>query len=142
RTTADVRGYVGLLRQTVLAVRGLSVSSNKPLPVYEQSLVGGAANLRGYDLGYWANDNLAAVSAELRLPFTGPRSIGRFGMKAFVDAAAAYAAGAKMADQHLETGYGAGIYMHLTILSMSFDVGWPDKGGGPNLHFGMGIAFK
>lgn len=142
RTTADVRGYVGLLGQSVLAVRGLSVSSNKPLPAYEHSLLGGSANLRGYDLGHQANDNLAAVSAELRLPITSPLSVGRFGLKVFVDAAASYAAGAKMKDQHLETGYGAGLYMHLTILSLSFDVAWPDAGGGPNLHFGMGVAFK
>ena len=59
---ADVRGYLGLFKQTVLAVRGLSITSNRALPPYEHSLLGGAANLRGYGAGYKAGDNLAAVS--------------------------------------------------------------------------------
>jgi outer membrane protein assembly factor BamA len=49
---ADLRGYVGLFGQTVLAVRGLSVTSDRALPRYEHNLLGGAANLRGYDAGY------------------------------------------------------------------------------------------
>src|SRR5687767_7122662 len=35
RRTADLRGYAGLFRQTVLAVRALSVTSNAELPPYE-----------------------------------------------------------------------------------------------------------
>ena len=56
----------------MLAVRGLSITTDAPLPVYEQNLLGGAANLRGYDAGYKAGDNLAAASAELRIPLTSP----------------------------------------------------------------------
>ncbi len=141
RTTTDLRGYVGVIGQTVLAVRGLSIVSPDPLPSYEQGLLGGSASLRGYDAGYQADDNLAAVSAELRVPITSPLSIGRFGLKLFTDAGATYAAGARMKDQHLATGYGAGLYAHLTILSLSLDVGYA-KEQGANVHFGMGVAFK
>ena len=44
----DARGYVGLFGQTVLAVRGLSITTDRPLPIYEHNLLGGSANLRGY----------------------------------------------------------------------------------------------
>ena len=66
-----------------------AASASRParaLPPYEHNLLGGAANLRGYAAGYKAGDNLAAVSAELRIPITSPLSIGRFGVKAFADA--------------------------------------------------------
>ena len=141
RRTADVRGYVGLLGQTVLAVRGLSVTSKTPLPLYEQNLLGGDANLRGFDAGYKANDNIAAVSAELRIPVTSPLSLGRFGIKVFTDAGAAYAAGERMADQKLEAGYGAGLYFHMTILRMSFDVA-KAKNQSWKWHFGLGVTFQ
>jgi outer membrane protein assembly factor BamA len=141
RTTTDVRAYVGVIRQTVLAVRGLSIASSDPVPVYEQSLLGGSSTLRGYDAGYKASDNIAAVSAELRMPITSPLSIGRFGVKVFADAGAAYAAGSRLSDQKLEAGYGAGVYMHLTIVRLSLDVARSDKGHA-RMHFGFGVTFR
>lgn len=142
RKTADVRGYLGLFGQTVLAVRGLSVTSDTPLPSYEHSLLGGSANLRGFDAGFKADDNLAAVSAELRIPLTSPLNIGRFGVKAFVDAGTAYASGAKLKDQHLDhRGIGGGVYLHLTVLSLALDVA-KARGGDTRFHFGMGVTFK
>ena len=141
RRTADVRAYAGVLGQTVLAVRGLSVTSKTPLPLYEQNLLGGDANLRGFDAGYTANDNVVAVSAELRIPVTSPLSIGRFGVKVFTDAGAAYAAGEQLADQKLEAGYGGGVYFHMTILRMSLDVA-KAKDQSWKWHFGLGVTFQ
>ena len=139
---ADVRGYLGLFGQTVLSVRGLSITSNRALPPYEHNLLGGAANLRGYEAGYKAGDNLVAVSAELRIPVTSPLSIGRFGVKAFVDAGAVYGAGEKLEDQDLvDRGIGAGIYLHLTVVSASLDVA-RSRSGDTRYHFGMGVTFK
>ncbi len=142
RRTADVRGYVGLFRGTVLALRALTVTSTTPLPPYEHNLLGGAANLRGYDAGFKANDNLAAVSAELRVPVTSPLSIGRFGVKVFVDAGTAYPFGDKLSDQALsDRGIGAGAYMHLTVVSVSLDVA-RSREGNTRVHFGLGVTFK
>jgi outer membrane protein assembly factor BamA len=141
RRTADVRGYLGLFGQNVLAVRGLSVTSKEPLPIYEQNLLGGEYNLRGFDAGYKANDNLAALSAELRIPITSPLSIGRFGLKVFTDAGTAYAAGERLADQDLERGYGGGVYFHMTILRMSLDVA-KSKDQKLQWHFGLGVTFR
>jgi outer membrane protein assembly factor BamA len=137
----DARGYVGLFGQMVLAVRGLSVVTDTPLPIYEQNLLGGAGNLRGYEAGYKSGDNLGAASAELRIPITAPLNIGRFGVKAFVDWATVYAAGDKLSDQTFERGIGAGMYLHLTILSLSLDVARSDTGN-TRFHFGMGVTFK
>ena len=107
RRTADVRAYARAVRPDACSPSAACrVTSKTPLPLYEQNLLGGDANLRGFDAGYKANDNIAAVSAELRIPVTSPLSIGRFGVKVFTDAGAAYAAGERMADQKLETGYG------------------------------------
>jgi outer membrane protein assembly factor BamA len=142
RRTADVRVYVGLFRGTVLAVRGLSVTSTAALPAYEHNLLGGAANLRGYDAGFKANDNIAAVSGEIRIPVTPPLSIGRFGVKAFADAGAAYGFGERLKDQRLrDRGIGAGAYVHLTVLSMSLDVA-RSREGNMRFHFGLGVTFK
>lgn len=138
---ADVHGYVGLFGQTVLALRGLSVTSDRALPPYEQLLLGGAANLRGFDAGYKAGDNLAALSAELRIPITSPLSIGLFGLKAFVDAGTVYGVNDKLSDQSLDRGVGAGVYFHLTVVSISLDVA-KARGGDTRVHFGLGVTFK
>ena len=142
RRTADVSGYLGLPGQSVLTVRALSLTSTAPLPDYEKALLGGAATVRGYDVGYRADDNLAALSAELRVPVTSPMSVGRFGVKAFVDAGTAYAHGLKLSDQHLDLGYGGGAYLHLTIISLSLDVARGHETGKYRWHFGMGVTFK
>ena len=142
QTRADVRGYLGLFHQTVLAVRGLSITTNEPLPAYEHVLLGGAANLRGYDAGYAAGDNLLAVSAELRVPVTPPLNIGRFGVKAFIDAGTVYTAGEKLGDQHLnDRGIGGGVYLQLPLIYMSLDVA-RSRQGDTQFHFGMGVTFK
>jgi len=142
RRTADVSGYLGLPGQSVLAVRALSLTSSAPLPDYEKALLGGASTVRGYDVGYRADDNLASVSAELRLPITSPMSVGRFGVKAFVDAGTAYPHGLKLGDQHLDLGYGGGAYLHLTFISLSLDVARGHETGKYRWHFGMGVTFK
>jgi len=142
RRTADVRGYVGLFRGTVLALRGVSVTSTAALPPYEHNLLGGAANLRGYDAGFEANDNLAAASAELRIPLTSPLSIGRFGVKAFVDVGTAYPFGEKLEDQAgFNRGIGGGAYLHLTIVNVSLDVA-RSREGDTRFHFSLGVTFK
>jgi len=140
-TKADVRGYVGLFGQMVLAVRGLSVTTDTPLPVYEHNLLGGGANLRGYDAGYKAGDNLAAASAELRIPITSPLNVGRFGVKAFVDWGTIYGVGDKLADQTFDRGIGGGAYLHLTVVSLSLDVA-RSQTGNTRFHFGLGVTFK
>jgi outer membrane protein assembly factor BamA len=143
RSTTDVRGYVGLVRSTVLALRAMNILASDTVPPFEQSLLGGDRTLRGFDFGYRAGDNLASLSAELRMPITSPLSIGRFGVKAFVDAGTVYPHGASLSDQRFEQGAGGGVFMSWAVLRMGLDVAWPISGTShsPNWHFGLGIAF-
>ncbi|MGH9201822.1 MAG: BamA/TamA family outer membrane protein, partial [Vicinamibacterales bacterium] len=142
RWSADARGYVGLIRSSVLALRVASIRASDPLPQYEQALLGGTSMLRGYEFGYRAGDNLAAVSSEIRVPITSPVSMGRLGLKTFVDAGTVYSSGAKLGDQHFDRGIGAGVFFTATVVRAGLDVAWPERGNGkPRWHFGLGVTF-
>lgn len=142
RWSGDVRGYVGLIGSSVLALRAASVRASDPLPAYEQALLGGASMLRGYAFGYRAGDNLAVMSAEVRVPVTSPLNMARFGVKAFIDAGTVYSAQAKLGDQRFDRGVGAGVFLTATILRAGLDVAWPQTGNKkPRVHFGLGVTF-
>jgi outer membrane protein assembly factor BamA len=141
RWTTDLRGYVGLFRSTVLALRGSASVSDTPLPLFEQGLLGGPSSLRGYPTGHRAGDNVASVSAELRYPLTPPLvSAARFGLKAFVDGGAAWAAGGRLKDQPFERGIGTGVYVGIGPVVLDLDIAWPETGK-PRAHFGLGVSF-
>ena len=143
RLTTDVSGYVGLFGSTVFALRAANVRADGPVPAFEQSLLGGAANLRGFDYGYRADDNRAVLSAELRVPLTSPLLLGRFGIKAFVDAGTVYPSGAKLSDQQFDRGVGGGVFMSWAVMRMGLDVAWPVSTDSrkPRWHFGLGVTF-
>ena len=141
RWTSDVRGYVGLIRSSVLALRFTTVRASDPLPLYEQPLLGGTATLRGYDMGYRASDNLAAMSAEVRVPITSPLHIGRFGVKGFVDVGTVFADGEKLRDQQFDRGIGGGVFVTATVFRAGLDVAWPRHDSSPHWHFGLGVTF-
>jgi hemolysin activation/secretion protein len=124
----------------VLALRAQFSRVTAPLPPSEQALLGGSDSLRGYATGYRAGDNLAAVSAELRVPFTSPLRIGRFGVKAFVDAGTVWPDGERLANQRFDRGIGGGVYAGIAVLMFDLDVAWPESGG-PRVHVGMGVTF-
>jgi outer membrane protein assembly factor BamA len=140
RLSLDARGYAGLPGASVLAVRGAVVRADAPLPPAEQALVGGGSTLRGYRAGHAAGDGLALLSVEARLPLTSPLSVGRFGVKAFVDAAAAWDAGTSLASRRFERGAGAGVYFGAAALAVNVDVGWPESGK-PRVHAAVGVSF-
>jgi outer membrane protein assembly factor BamA len=140
RLTFDGRGYVGLFRQIVLAVRGQSITSPDPLPPFEQALLGGVPSLRGWDVGSSVGDNLAAASAEIVMPLTSPlQQFAKLGVKAFYDVGATYAAGQRMEDQRFESGYGAGVFLHATVFTFGLDLGWRQGRGTPNAHVQLGV---
>jgi hypothetical protein len=143
RWTTDLRGFVGLFGSTVLALRAATVTARASLPPYEQALLGGTSTLRGYDFGYRADDNLAALSAELRVPLTSPLILAKLGVKGFVDAGTVYPHGARLSDQVFDRGAGAGVFMTWTVLRMGLDVAWPIGAptNRPQWHFGLGVTF-
>ncbi len=145
RLTSDLRGYVGLIGSSVLAVRGVTSQAGRPLPAYEQALLGGNSVLRGYALGYRLGDNLVAMSAEIRIPVTSPLHVGRFGMKAFVDAGTVYDARARLSDQRFDRGVGGGVFFTATVIRAGLDVAWPvsapEGSKRPQWHVGLGVTF-
>ena len=140
RMTMDARGFVGLFGQTVLAVRAFHVRAADPLPPYEQSLLGGAATVRGFPLGFRMGDRLAAGSAELRVPLSSPRHLSRLGVAVFADTGAVYTASSALSDATWDTGVGAGVFLQAPLVSLRLDVA-RGLGSGTRAHFTLGVTF-
>ncbi len=140
RWATDLRGYVGLIRGSVLALRAQTVRAGGALPPSEQVLLGGSDSLRGYRAGYRAGDGFAATSAEVRVPLNSPLSVGRFGAKVFVDTGTAWPAGMPLSKQQFDHGAGGGIYFGAAALTAGLDVAWP-RHGHARWHFGLGLTF-
>jgi outer membrane protein assembly factor BamA len=119
RTDLEARGYLGLPGQAVVVGRVLRQDSNRPLPDYERPLLGGLHSLRGFGAGSMVGDTLVSASMELRLPLTSPLSVGKFGVSAFVDAAAIYDKGARLYSQPFERGVGGGLWMAATVFRLN-----------------------
>jgi outer membrane protein assembly factor BamA len=140
RLRSDLRGYLGLLGQSVLAVRALHVMSDTPLPPFERALIGGASTVRGSEFGYASGDNMAVGSVEVRLPLNSPLNIGRLGMSVFADVGAAYDRGTALADADYRWGYGAGLFFSATVFKLNLDVATDGKGGA-RVHAASGFRF-
>lgn len=140
RVRTDLRGYLGLIGQSVLAVRGLHVMSDTPLPAFERALLGGASTLRGSAFGFAAGDNMAVGSIELRVPISSPLSLGRLGVNVFADVGAAYDRGTALADANYQWGYGAGAFFSATVFKLNLDVA-TDGHGHTRAHLASGFRF-
>ena len=138
RVASDVRAYVGLMGSTVLALRAQAATSSAPLPPYEQALLGGSASLRGVRLGSAVGDNLLGGSIEVRVPLSSPLRAGRLGVRAFVDAAATWDVGERIANQRFGVGAGGGVYLGIGPFTASLDAA--RSGGRTRLHVGMGTG--
>jgi outer membrane protein assembly factor BamA len=140
RTSLDARGYLGLPGRAVLVARVQHQGAADPLPQFEQPWLGGTSTLRGFRAGYRYGDQLAAGSLELRVPFTSPLKVGRFGAAVFVDRGAVYASGASLRSAAFDTGAGAGLFVTLPALSLRADLA---KGidAGTRIHVSIGMRF-
>ncbi|MCA1586911.1 MAG: BamA/TamA family outer membrane protein [Acidobacteria bacterium] len=140
RWSTAFEGYLGLAAASVLAIRAQTAAASETLPAWEHALLGGAGTLRGYQPGHRAGDNLAAVSAELRVPLTSPLKIGRVGVRTFVDSGAIWDVGERWSQSRWDRGIGAGIFLNAPVVSASVDVAWPEAGGA-RWHIGLGARF-
>src|SRR5262249_53520384 len=110
RTDLDGRGYLGLIGQTVFAVKIRRVDSDRPLPEYMQPQIGGMSTVRGFPAGYAVGDTLVAMSGELVVPLTSPLKIAKFGVTAFIDRGTVYHKGQSFGDQPMLEGYGGSVW--------------------------------
>ena len=140
RTRIDANGYLGTFGQTVLVARVLREDNSRSAPPYFKSMLGGMANLRGFEAARFVGDTLVAGSLELRSPVTSPVSVGKFGVRIFADAGTVYDKGAHYRDQTLKQGYGAGLFMTAALFHLNLDVAH-GKGAGTRLHLGGGFSF-
>ena len=136
----DARGYLGLFRQNVLAVRALRDAADSPLPPYLQPLLGGMANLRGFRAGTLAGDILVAYSAELIVPLTSPLSVGKIGLSAFADRGTVYDVGERLRDQTMKQGYGGGVWFSAAFLKLNIAVAH-GRGSSTRMHVGANVSF-
>jgi hypothetical protein len=140
RTELEARGYIGLLGQSVLVVRGRRQDSNRPLPPYLSPLLGGTANLRGFKAGSAIGDTLVAASVELRVPLTSPLSFGKLGVSAFVDAATVYDKDERVRDQRFNRGFGGGVWLSAAFVRLNLYV-THGVGRSTRLQFATSVLF-
>jgi outer membrane protein assembly factor BamA len=140
RWTTDARGYAAVGGAFVIALRAQAATSDRHLPPSEQALLGGSDTLRGYPAGVQAGDNLAAVSAEIRMPLNSPLRVGRFGIKGFVDAATTWAVGERLGARRFDRGIGGGIYFGGGPIVADIALAWPEHGK-PHFHAALGMTF-
>jgi outer membrane protein assembly factor BamA len=140
RTKVDAKGYLGLVRQSVLAVRVVREDATETLSPYFKSMLGGSDNLRGFKTFEVVGDTLVAGSAELRMPMTSPIDVGKFGIKIFADVGTVYDKGQRYRDQTLKQGYGAGVFLSAPVFILNLDVAH-GKGAGTHVYFGGGFSF-
>lgn len=129
RTLLDASGYLGAIGPSTLVVRIYRDGANGPVPGYLKVLRGRSSTLRGFRAGTDAGDTTAAGSLELRVPVTSPLSVGKLGVRAFIDAATVYDAGARLRRQHFERGIGGGVWFTATIIRLALDVAHGSNGG-------------
>ena len=140
RTNLDGRGYLGLLGQSVLAVRVLRQGANGPQPAYLKPLLGGWSSLRGFEAGAFVGDIVLAGSAELLVPISSPISVARLGLSVFVDTGVAYDFGQRLQEQVNQTGIGGSVWMTATVFRVSLSVAH-GRGAGTRVNFGGGLTF-
>lgn len=141
RYTTDARGYVGVVRQAVVAARVLYSTADRTLPPYERLLLGGSSTLRGFASGTYDGDRLLATSAELRVPITSVLSGAKLGVMAFVDAGKTFDVGQRARDAAWHRGAGGGVFLIATIVRLNLDVARGLEDGRTRVHLAMGFSF-
>jgi Omp85 superfamily domain len=141
RYTTEARGFLGLVRQSVLAGRVGYSTADRPLPPYERLLMGGSSTLRGFRTGEFDGDRLLVTSAELRVPITSVLSGAKLGVSAFMDAGKVLDVGQRLSDASWHQGVGAGVFMIATIVKINLDVAHGLKGGDTRVHLSAGFGF-
>ena len=139
--STEARGYLGVIRQAVLAARVQYSAADRTLPDYERLLLGGASNLRGFRAGAFDGDRMLVTSAELRVPITSVLSGAKLGLTAFMDAGKAFNVGQSLKDAAWHQGVGGGVFLIATIVKLNLDVAHGLRDGDTRVAFSTGFSF-
>jgi hypothetical protein len=139
--TADLRGYLRVFRQIVVAGRTAYTGTNTTLPPFERLLLGGSSSLRGFDTGAFEGDRMFTTSAEVRIPLTSVLHGSKLGLTLFTDAGKAWDFGTRMQDAAWHRGAGAGLFLIASIVRINLDVARGLKDGGTHVHLSSGFTF-
>lgn len=140
RTLLDVNGYLGGPGASTIAVRAYRDGSTASVPPYLKVLRGRDGTLRGYRAGTAAGDSTAAGTVELRVPLNSPLSVGKVGVRAFIDAATVYDAGDSLRRQRFERGVGGGVWFTATVIRLALDVAH-GASGSTRVQVSSGLTF-
>lgn len=140
RTLLDANLYLPAPGASIVAVRAYRDGTNRPVPGYLKVLRGRDGTLRGFSAGDVVGDSTAAGSLEWRLPLSNPLSVGKIGVRAFIDAATVYDAGASLRRQHFERGVGGGVWFTATVIRLALDVAH-GSGGATRVQVSSGLGF-
>ncbi len=128
----------------VLAVRLLLGFASKDVPFFEQSFLGGADSLRGYQTDRYWGSNLALFQSELRLPVGGGNNFQAVLLFDGGDAWNSIYQGQGL-QQHsnfkFSGDYGLGIRLVTPIGPVRLDYAIPTGGGAGRTQFSIGPAF-
>jgi hypothetical protein len=140
RYTADARGYLRVVGQSVVAGRVQYYNTDASLPPYERLLLGGSSTLRGFGTGAFDGDRMMVTSAELRVPITSVIRGAKLGVTVFADASKAVDFGTALRDGEWHRGAGAGLFLIAPLLKINLDVAHGFDGG-TRVHLGSGFSF-
>ena len=140
RPELDARGFIGLIGQSVLALRARYQGASAAVPAYAQPLLGGGGSVRGHRVGARAGDRLAAASAELRFPLNSPMSFGKAGVRLFVDTGAVWDVDERLRKTRFSQGVGGGVFLGAAFVNLQLDLAH-DLRGGARLHVATSVSF-
>lgn len=140
RTFVDASTYIGLPKSSILVVRLYRDGADRAVPSYLKVLRGRDMTLRGFRAATAAGDTTAAGTIEIRVPLNSPTSVGKVGVRAFIDAATVYDAGRRMRDQRFDRGIGGGVWFTATVIRLALDVA-RGSAGDTRVQLSSGLLF-
>jgi outer membrane protein assembly factor BamA len=135
----DLRSYVPISSNSVLALRGVAVTSTDVPPFDFMPQLGGDQLLRGFFAGRFRDLDLLAFQAEYRFPVWR-----RFGMVAFGSAGQVQPTLNKVTLDEFHAGAGFGIRFRLSDkeeINIRADFAWGLDIGSSGFYLGIGEAF-
>jgi len=138
----DVRKYIGMWKEHILAVRMLAGTSTSSLPLSEQFYLGGNNTLRAYEEGEFVGDQLILFQTEYRFPLVKSKNLQG---AIFIDAGnVVYRNTSTGLFDNFKVDEGIGIRIKIPAIGIGvirIDFGFNNREGGNKTTVGIGHTF-